>query len=497
MYDSAKQVSFWQDGTKWKITTDRWERNRGCGKTRRVSHKRIFGKEGWAGVLLWAVMAVCISAGLAGHGWNRYSFAEGGFWRADAASVTAAEGKQIVAEPEGDFSPIMEKSLPPQKVEVGIPLIVIDAGHGGEDNGCAREGVDEKDINLAIAKLVQKKLNGMGYQVIMTREDDRYLAVEERVRIANESGADLYISIHQNAYEDESAKGIEVWYNREKGGKENERLALLMQQQTVKQTNAVERELQEDSQMYGVVYTTMPACLIETGFLSNKEEREKLVTAEYQEQLAEGIVQAIEYYYHPKTMYLTFDDGPFRENTSQVLDVLKERNIKATFFVIGEYVEKNPEVAKRIVEEGHSIGIHCYNHDYKRLYASVDSFIEDFEKAHQIVLEVTGVDAKIFRFPGGSINGYNGEVKDGIIQEMTNRGYIYYDWNASLEDAVNDPKPEQLIQNAVESTFGRKKVIMLAHDVVYTTGICLNDLLDRFPEYRMEVLTEEVEPIQF
>ena len=122
MYDSAKQVSFWQDGTKWKITTDRWERNRGCGKTRRVSHKRIFGKEGWAGVLLWAVMAVCISAGLAGHGWNRYSFAEGGFWRADAASVTAAEGKQIVAEPEGDFSPIMEKSLPPQKVEVSCKI---------------------------------------------------------------------------------------------------------------------------------------------------------------------------------------------------------------------------------------------------------------------------------------------------------------------------------------------------------------------------------------
>ena len=110
---------------------------------------------------------------------------------------------------------------------------------------------------------------------------------------------------------------------------------------------------------------------------------------------------------------------------------------------------------------------------------------------------MTGVDTKIFRFPGGSINAFNKEVKDGIIQEMTDRGYIYYDWNASLEDAVADPQPQQLIANAVETTLGRKKVIMLAHDVVYTTGICLNDLLDRFPEYRMEILTPQVEPIQF
>ena len=127
----------------------------------------------------------------------------------------------------------------------------------------------------------------------------------------------------------------------------------------------------------------------------------------------------------------------------------------------------------------------------------MDGYVEDFEKAHQLVREVTGVDTKIFRFPGGSINAFNKEVKDGIIQEMTERGYIYYDWNASLEDAVADPQPQQLIANAVETTLGRKKVIMLAHDVVYTTGICLNDLLDHFPEYRMEILTPQVEPIQF
>ena len=156
-------------------------------------------------------------------------------------------------------------------------------------------------------------------------------------------------------------------------------------------------------------------------------------------------------------MYLTFDDGPTQENTVRVLDILKERNIKATFFLVGENVRKHPEVAQRIAEEGHTIGIHCDNHDYGVIY----------------------------------------EVREGIIEEMTERGFIYFDWNASLEDAVKKSTPEQLIANGVETTLGRKTVVMLAHDVVYNTGICLEELLDRLPEYRMEALTEEVEPVQF
>ena len=178
-------------------------------------------------------------------------------------------------------------------------------------------------------------------------------------------------------------------------------------------------------------------------------------------------------------------------------DFLKARNIKATFFLVGENVEKHPEMAKRIVDEGHTIGIHCYSHDYNALYASVDSYIADFEKAQEVVREATGVEVKLFRFPGGSINGYNKQVYQQIAEEMTQRGYLYYDWNASLEDAVKNPKAESLIQNAVSSTLGRKKIIMLAHDVVEETGLCLEELLDQFPEYQMEAITEEVEPIHF
>lgn len=386
---------------------------------------------------------------------------------------------------------------PKDSMDTHVPIVVVDAGHGGEDEGCFRDDVYEKDINLAIAKLVQGKLTGLGYQVIMVRETDTYVAKEDRTILANESQADLYISIHQNASEEEEVQGIEVWYKDEGVTCESRRLALLVGQQTVKKTGAVEREPQGDSQIHVIENTKMPACLVETGFLSNGEERGKLVTAEYQEQLADGIVQGIEYYFHPKTMYLTFDDGPHKENTVRVLDILKKRNIKATFFVVGENVRKYPELMQRIVAEGHSIGVHCNHHDYEALYQSVDSYVKDFEEAHQAVLEVTGVDTKLFRFPGGSINAHNKQVSEAIVEEMTNRGYIYYDWNASLEDAVKDPKPEQLIANGVDTTLGREKVIMLAHDVVYSTGICLEDLLDRLPEYRMEALTEEVKPIQF
>lgn len=196
-------------------------------------------------------------------------------------------------------------------------------------------------------------------------------------------------------------------------------------------------------------------------------------------------------------MYLTFDDGPSEKNTAKVLDILKEHDVKATFFVVGENVRRNPEVAKRIVEEGHTIGIHCDDHDYGKIYESVDSYLEDFQKAYDTVYEVTGVEAKLFRFPGGSVNAYNKDVYEEIIEAMTEKGYVFFDWNASLEDAVKTTTPEKLVQNAKNSTLGRKKVVLLGHDVKNNTVLCLEELLDSFPEYQMMPLTEDVKPVQF
>lgn len=427
-------------------------------------------------------------------------------YKIPAGEVLAATDKDVVYWPKhadmgaasGDPVQLDMAQMQALIEENAIPVIFIDAGHGGADAGCSRGGVEEKTINLEIAIKVRDQLEDLGYKVIMARDSDVYISKEERVEQANASQADIYVSIHQNATDDGSdASGMEVWYDGSDETRANKRLAQLIRQQTAKSTQVVERELRGNADFHVTGSTTMPACLIETGFLTNADERNKLVTEEYQEQIASGIVQGIEYYFHPKTMYLTFDDGPSEENTEKVLDILKERNIHATFFLIGENVEKNPEIARRIVEEGHTIGIHSNTHNYEEIYADADSFIQDFEAAHQIIYEVTGVDAKLFRFPGGSVNAYNAEVNEEIIEKMTELGYTYYDWNASLEDAAPDTTPEELISNGVSTTLGRKNVVMLAHDVVYNTGVCLEELLDSLPEYEIKALSEEVEPVQF
>lgn len=378
------------------------------------------------------------------------------------------------------------------------PLIVIDAGHGGADSGCIKGDVLEKDINLSIAMKIREQLNARGYEVLMTRESDETLSLEERVKLANENGATIYISIHQNFSDEkpDEVNGIETYYSAE-SELDSKRLAQLMQQQLTDSTDARDRNILANENLFVIRETNMPACLVETGFLSNKKECGLLVADDYQTQLAESIVSGVELYFHPKTMYLTFDDGPSEENTSAILDALKARNIKATFFLVGENVEKHPEIAKRIAAEGHTIGIHCYSHDYEALYQSVDTYLADFEKAKTVVYETTGVEAKLFRFPGGSINSYNKKVYKDIAEAMTKKGYIYYDWNASLEDAVKQSTPETLLANAKESTLGRKKVVMLAHDVVYNTTCCIDALLEQFPEYQMLPLAEDVEPIQF
>lgn len=405
----------------------------------------------------------------------------------DSAAETASEAEAV--------KEIIEEILTEGNT---APIIFVDAGHGGEDAGCSREAVEEKAINLAIAKLVRERLEALGYRVIMARDDDTYITKEDRVKLANAVQADIYVSIHQNATDEgDDISGMEVWYDGSDDTRDSKRLAQLIRNQTVKSTEALERSLRDDADFHVTGSTTMPACLIETGFLSNEQERDRLATAEYQEKIAEGIVQGIEYYFHPKTMYLTFDDGPSEENTARVLDVLKERNIKATFFLVGDNVRQHPEMARRIVEEGHTIGIHSDTHNYEIIYESVESFMQDLETARQTIYEVTGIDTRLVRLPGGSINAYNEEVGGAIIEEMTKQGYIYFDWNASLEDAVENMAPEELVANGVATTLGRKKVVMLAHDVVYSTGIYLNDLLDSLPEYEMKALSEDVEPVQF
>ena len=162
---------------------------------------------------------------------------------------------------------------------------------------------------------------------------------------------------------------------------------------------------------------------------------------------------------------LTFDDGP-SANTDRILEILDEYGVKATFFVIGTSASSavNQERLRKIVAAGHTIGMHSWSHTYSKVYASVESFLEEFNRLYEWIYEVTGVYPTVFRFPGGSINNYNRGVYQEIIAEMTRRGFVYYDWNASAQDATVTPRAASAIAESCLRGIGQDLVVVLAHD---------------------------------
>jgi len=131
-------------------------------------------------------------------------------------------------------------------------------------------------------------------------------------------------------------------------------------------------------------------------------------------------------------IYITFDDGPSRY-TPNILNYLKKNNVHATFFVIPG--KNSKAMLKQILDAGHAIGIHSASHDYKTIYSSVEAFLKDFKEAYDMISEQTGVKPYFFRFPGGSKNGHNADVRGDIVAEMTRRGFVFFDWNVDSKDA--------------------------------------------------------------
>ncbi len=136
-------------------------------------------------------------------------------------------------------------------------------------------------------------------------------------------------------------------------------------------------------------------------------------------------------YYGEKIVYLTFDDGPDDKNTPKILDILCDENVPATFYVVGKMVEKNPEVLKRIFNEGHAIGNHSYNHNYDELYKSPWDFISQFQRTDDIIMEQIGVRPLIIRAPGGTAGAFTQDYWEMVKSS----GYVEHDWNVLTRDA--------------------------------------------------------------
>ncbi len=209
-------------------------------------------------------------------------------------SVFAQGGGEPEPVGTADGADAPEEIPVPQGQQWNGWIVAIDPGHGGEDDGCYREGVSEARVNLELAKGLSEKLQALGFQTVMLREDDETLpSLEERVTQAAKAGADIFVSIHQNAYDgtQSGVSGIETWYcdTLEDSG----RLARLIHEGAVKKTGAVDRGAQETDDIYVVRNAAMPSCLIETAFLSDPAERSSITSKTYQDKLTEGIAEGI------------------------------------------------------------------------------------------------------------------------------------------------------------------------------------------------------------
>lgn len=193
-----------------------------------------------------------------------------------------------------------------------------------------------------------------------------------------------------------------------------------------------------------------------------------------------------------KRVFLTFDDGP-SATTETVLDVLKEKGVPATFFVIA--AENNRDdlpIIRRAVEEGHQIALHSCTHSYKTIYASTTAFWADIKELRQQISPYVDLETVHWlRFPGGSSNTvsrkYGGSsIMKNLVAQAGEKGYRYVDWNVCAEDAAGGhPSADDVYRNVVEGAKGKTVCVVLMHDTKATrktTAVALPDIIDWFKE---------------
>ena len=178
------------------------------------------------------------------------------------------------------------------------------------------------------------------------------------------------------------------------------------------------------------------------------------------------------------SIYLTFDDGPSYGTTNVILDILKEEGVKATFFVT---CGGSDDLIKRIYNEGHTLALHTCSHDYYSIYKSVDAYFNDLNKVSDRVKRLTGYEAKIIRFPGGSSNTvsrFNPGIMTTLTEMVLDKGYRYYDWNVSSGDAGGGGNNRYQVYNIVVSNLSHGKANMvLMHDIKSQTRDALRDII--------------------
>ena len=191
-----------------------------------------------------------------------------------------------------------------------------------------------------------------------------------------------------------------------------------------------------------------------------------------------------------KVAYLTFDDGPSPSVTLKILDILKEENIKATFFVIGKKVDEHPEIVNRAYKEGHYIANHSYSHNNSILYKNANSFIEEIQKTDLAIGNAIGINnysSHVFRFPNGFMSNVYKDKKNEYVKLLNeyvkllpNIDYTYIDWNALNKDSEKKYTPKQLLDNLISSSKNKNTLVILMHDTkdVSDSSLVLKDSIN-------------------
>ncbi len=200
-------------------------------------------------------------------------------------------------------------------------------------------------------------------------------------------------------------------------------------------------------------------------------------------------------------VYLTFDDGP-SIYTDQILDILDDYDVKATFFVVGKETETAAEAMKEIVARGHTLGMHSYSHKYTEVYASMESFEEDFTKIHDLLYDVTGVESTVYRFPGGSSNTISRIDMSDFADYLDTQGVRFFDWNISSGDGGRVLlSVDELVENVTSHIEQRETAIILMHDSADkpTTVEALPTIIENILALDDTVIlpiTDDTEPVQ-
>ena len=223
-------------------------------------------------------------------------------------------------------------------------------------------------------------------------------------------------------------------------------------------------DLTEKLEISGQVNTAQEGTYTVTYKVKDSSENEAIVTREI---MVGNIGKSAMNVGAPGVVYLTFDDGPSNSTTPRILDILKEKGVKATFFIL-DYGAETEHLVKRIVEEGHSIAIHSKSHDYAVCYSSPEAYLSGIEEMKEKIKNTTGVETKLIRFPGGSSNTVSRKYSPGIMttlaRETLQRGYRYYDWNVASGDSGGVTTPEGVYDNVTNGLKQTRSNVVLMHD---------------------------------